>query len=89
MKAAAWIVSLAIVIGGMGCKKGNEDLKKKVTAIRDKALSCTDAKCASAASEEYISLTKDLSGLSDEDAKFFGDVGAEIRMMELKLESVH
>ncbi|MGE3458443.1 MAG: hypothetical protein AB7O24_25220 [Kofleriaceae bacterium] len=81
------LVMLGIAVLGPGCKKGNDDVKKKVTAVRDKALACKDSRCAAAASEEFISLTKDLGGLSEADAKFVGDIGTEIRTLEVKLES--
>lgn len=88
MKASAWIV-MGVLLAGAGCKKGNEDLKKKVTAVRDRAVACKDARCAAAATEEYVSLTKDLSGLSDADAQFFADMGTEIRTIEVRLEAAH
>ncbi len=85
MKTAVWLVCLGVVLGGLGCKKGHDDVKKQAIAIRDKALACKDAKCASSASDEYVALTKDLSGLSDADAKLIGDIAIEIRTHETKL----
>jgi phage shock protein A len=87
MRATTWILSLGLLLGAAGCKKGNDDLKKKVTALRDKSLACKDAACVQAASNEYIELTKDLSGLSESDAKFFDEVGTEILQRAAQAES--
>ena len=72
-----------------GCgKQDSDNLKNKVLAIRDQARACKDKACVSAKVEAYVDLTKDLSNLSDADSKFFGDLGAEIRTLEVKLDAI-